>query len=132
MNKIELTNFIESFGEKTIPKDREQNFTDYVFNKTDFKKILDIIKNKEIDLLVLPKESTGGSVEGYSVLNAQGRLLMRISKDNIHKECGYTPGTYEKVFKSFVQDGDNMALLELLNDEGLINAELPKTFKIEA
>ncbi|MBU0627465.1 hypothetical protein KKG31_02585 [Patescibacteria group bacterium] len=124
MSKIEELNFIEELGEKTTTGKGSCEFTNYKIHKSDFKKILGIIKSH--DLLVLPKESAGGSIEGYDVLSLQGKLILRFGEKNLPpKECGFT---LEKLFTQLVRDKDNLFIYEILKEDKIIQMELPESF----
>jgi len=139
MNPLERLSFLEQLNQKTVTWHdgvlqpnmgagpihiKTSEFTDYVISKPDFKKVLEIIHD-EI-LLVIPKETLMGYIEGYDVRDLQYNLLLRFGEKNIPKESGFT---LQKLFTCLVRSRQNIEICEQLREEGLKGFFIKKTFE---
>lgn len=139
MNPLEKLSFLEELNKKTVTWHhgvlqpnmggnpmhiKTSEFTRYVISESDFKKVLKIIHD-EI-LLVVPKETLMGYIEGYDVRDLQYKLLLRFGEKNIPKESGFT---LQKLFTCLVRSRQNVEICKQLDAEGLKGCIIKKTFE---
>ncbi len=139
MNSAEKLNLLKGLHEKTVTWSSTplhpnlsgktfltdiSQFTKYVIPKGDFKKTLEIVKDEL--LLILPKENLMGYIEGYDILDLDGKLILRFGESNIPKEAGFT---LEKIFETYVVSDENLEIHQQLRAEKKINCEIHENFE---
>jgi len=95
--------------------------TGYRLSKEDLDLVIKIIQ--EDFLVFLPQEDMMGYINGYKVLNLEGKYVFQFWEDNLPKEI-----TLESIFP-YTQSIQNKEILRLLKEEKILFVKLHENFK---
>lgn len=103
---------------------KHPEFLKYEIPKADFKKVFEIVREELF--LVVPHTSLMGYINGYSVRDLEGKLILLFGEQNIPKNCGFT---LKKIFTSVFRSEQNMEIYQVLNADKKISIEMHEEFE---
>ncbi|HBB04056.1 TPA: hypothetical protein DCZ39_04135 [Patescibacteria group bacterium] len=136
---IDNLSFLKALNEKTVKWNTgtltpnlsgrsfqitHSEFTSYKIPKSDFKKVLEIVR--EECLLFLPHTTLTGFIDGYGVHDLDGQLVLLFGEQNIPKDCGFT---LKKIFNSVFRSEQNLEIYKILENEATIVCTMHETFE---
>lgn len=103
--------FLVALSEKTVESDVSGavKFTSYRISSEDFQKVIDVICG---NYLLMPKTGFMGLIDGYDVINKEGKLILRFGEKNLPAEY-----TLREVFLSIVRSAENLQFHQKLFEQ---------------